>query len=156
MPALYRAGASFASGCGRRYEKARVACLVSFPFVPSNGRAMALTQPKGKHVGKGPRRIVHDMELAAHQHNEPAPRPVAKRSPHPPRKDDQARGIGHAQNSPHDELGMLETEGGNGPLGDAGQEQRPNEGSGNGAREGEVVIVVHEARIDIGSRSAVD
>lgn len=120
MAALYRAGASFASGCGRRYEKARVACLVSFRFVPLHGRVKALTQPKGKHVGKGPRRIVHDVELAAHQHDEPAPCPLAKRPPHTPRKGDQARGVENSQNGPHDELGMLKPEGSDRALGNAG------------------------------------
>ena len=48
------------------------------------------------------------MELAAHQHHEPPPGPLAKRPLHAPREDNQARGIEHAQDSPHYELGMLE------------------------------------------------
>lgn len=96
------------------------------------------------------------MELAAHQHDEPAPRPLAKRLPHAPRKNYQARSVEHAQNGPYDELGMLEAEYGDGALGDAGQDQRANEGPGDGAREGEVVIVIHEARIDVGRGGAID
>ena len=51
---------------------------------------------------------------------------------------------------------MLESEDSDRPLGNTGQEQRPDKGPGDGAREGEVVIVVHEARVDVGSRGAVD
>lgn len=110
MATLWRPEASLGSGWGKRNEKARVAWPISFHgFFFLQWLGMGLTQPEGKHVGQRPRCVVHDVELAAYQHYEPSPRPLAERPLHTPRKDNQACRIEQPQDGPHYKLSILES-----------------------------------------------
>lgn len=110
-----------------------------------------LTQSKSIHVGQGPRQIVPDMELRHEHGSPPARHATSKRTPKEDPEDQQASSIGAAQNSPHDELSMLEADEGNKGLAHTREEDGTREGPGHGAGKCEMVVGGGDALNSVGA-----
>ena len=89
------------------------------------------------------------MKLARLQKQIPPSRRTSISTSKVPREDKESSGIGEAQHASHDGLGMIEADEVDDGLSKSCQDYGANEGPGNGARKGEVVIGLRELLVDI-------
>lgn len=89
------------------------------------------------------------MELADQHDNPPISHTLSKRLAQRVAHHQQRRGINSAQQPPDDKLGMLEANDGDERLAQAGEQHGAEKRARHGAREGEVVVRVRQARAHV-------
>jgi hypothetical protein len=96
------------------------------------------------------------MELGHEQHNPPPRSSGAKGSGECIAKNEQATGVKQAEDTANEQLSVAEADEGKQRLGDAGEQDGTDKGTGHGAGEGRVIVGAGDAIRRVGQGRAVD